>query len=85
MQGRHYLPPPEPPTEPEAADGPVSLGSLQVSELFEILIDHHGFTVTGAVRALVVALEQAGYPAETSAVAAADGMEVIQSILDSRT
>jgi hypothetical protein len=40
--------------------------------------------VIGAVRALVVGLEQAGYPADASTVSAADGMEIIQASLDNR-
>jgi len=73
-----------PRSEGDAAEGAVSLGTIRAAELFEILVDHHGFQVSGAVRALVVALEQAGYPAEASSVSAADGIDIIQRILDDR-
>jgi hypothetical protein len=61
------------------------MGTISVTEMFEILVDHHDFQVVGAVRALVVGLEEAGYPAEAGFVSAADGMEIIQGILDSRS
>jgi hypothetical protein len=35
-----------------------------------------------AVRALIVALERAGYPADSDSVAAVDGIDIVQSILE---
>jgi hypothetical protein len=76
--------PPAPRGDAEVGDAGVSLGTIKVSELFEILVDHHDFRVSGAVRALVVALEQAGYPGEAASVSAADGIDIVQGILDNR-
>jgi hypothetical protein len=75
------------PPGPDPTIGPVrvlapSLGTIAVTELFEILVDHHGLATRHAVGALVIGLELAGYPGNATTVAAADGLDIVQNILE---
>src|SRR4051794_39347181 len=49
--------------------GPMpALGQVEVSDLFMILVDQHGFEVMDAVRALATGLAVAGYPLDHDTV-----------------
>jgi hypothetical protein len=76
------VPPAVPPTSEPVEDGSVSLGLVAVSELFVILVDNHGLSTRKAVASLVVELKRAGYPSDASSVAASDGFDIVQAILD---
>jgi hypothetical protein len=54
---------------------------VAISELFTILVDHHGLGVLDAVRCLAVQMAAAGYPEETDFVSASDAVEITHSIL----
>lgn len=53
------------------------LGQVEVSDLFVILVDQHGFEVMDAVRALASGLAGAGYPLDHDSVSAADALDIL--------
>lgn len=53
------------------------LGQVEVSDLFVILVDQHGFEVMDAVRALATGLAVAGYPLDHDSVSAADALDIL--------
>ena len=68
---------PSPTTGAEAGPTTPGLGEVQLSELFTVLVDHHGFGFMDAVQTLTTALTFAGYPVEADEVAAADAFEIV--------
>ena len=55
----------------------ILMGQVEVSDLFVILVDQHGFEVMDAVRALATGLAVAGYPLDHDSVSAADALDIL--------
>jgi hypothetical protein len=54
---------------------------VPISDLFLILVEHHGLGVREAVGALAVAMRMLGCPDDTEALPAADAIDIIQAIV----
>ena len=68
---------------PVPVAGPVpALGQVEVSDLFVILIDQHGFEVMDAVRALATGLATAGYPLDHDSVSASDALDILHDAVN---
>ena len=75
-QARRGARPGTPVTERQLGPMP-PLGQVEVSDLFVILVDQHGFEVLDAVRALATGLAVAGYPLDHDSVSAADALDIL--------
>lgn len=69
--------------EPRVSSDPnvLNLEAVQVSELFTLLVDQHGFAVMEAVQALAVEMAAAGYAPDHDEVSAADALAIVESAL----
>ena len=63
--------------------GPMpALGQVEVSDLFMILVDQHGFEVMDAVRALATGMAVAGYPLDHDTVSASDALDILHDAVN---
>ena len=63
-----------------AADD-ITGGDVPVVDLFVILVENHRLEVRDAVRRLTMAMQAAGYPADSERVSAVDAMDILESVL----
>ena len=59
----------------------ISWGDVPIVDLFVILVENHRIEVRDAVRRLTLAMQAAGYPADSERVSAVDALDILESVL----
>jgi hypothetical protein len=59
-------------------------GEVTTAELWDILVDHHGFDTHEAMLLLAVEMEVAGYSLDRTSISGPEALDLVQAVLDRR-